>query len=103
MCKDREMTKDVLQLLFAELWEKRHQLNEIEHWNAYLRKAFYRKMLEELKRNLKTNSLSDTFDEPAVPSFEDLMIDLQNQIEQQRQLHDALENLSEQQRKKERA
>lgn len=99
MCKDREMAKDVIQLLFADLWEKRNQLNEIEHWNAYLRKSFYRKMLEELKLNSKTNSLSNTFKEPIVPSFEHLMIDLQNQIDRQRQLHDALENLPEQQRK----
>lgn len=99
MCKDREFTKDVIQLLFVDLWEKRNQLGKVEHWNAYLRKSFYRKMLAELKKRKQTFDIADQFAEPSVPSYENLLINLQSKIDQQRQLHDALENLPEQQRK----
>jgi len=99
MCKDRELTKDVIQLLFADLWEKRDRLGKVDHWNAYLRKSFYRKMLAELKKQKRNYDITDQFAEPSVPSYEELLINLQSQITQQRQLHDALENLPEQQRK----
>ena len=99
MCKDRDFTKDVIQALFLDLWEKQENIGKVEHWNAYLRKAFYRKMLNELKKEKASAEISNPLKNITIPSYEDLLIDLQGKIERQRQLHDALEDLPDQQRK----
>ena len=86
MSADAALTKDVIQSLFLELWEKRHQINAVMHWKAYLRKSFYRKMLLALKkRQLLPAELPDNILELSTPSYEQLLVNFQ--IEQSRQ-HD---------------
>ena len=99
MCKDRDFTKDVIQALFLDLWQKQENIGKVDHWNAYLRKAFYRKMLKELKKEKANAEISNPLKSSSVPSYEDLLVDLQAKIERQRELHDALEDLPDQQRK----
>lgn len=100
LCANKEMTKDVLQSFFLELWEKRNQLNKVEHWNAYLRKAFYRRILQELKKNrLLTEQLTESnSSKKSTPSYETLLINFQSDITRQNDLKKALDNLPIQQK-----
>ena len=99
MSGNRELSKDVIQSLFLELWENRHQMNDVTYWNAYLRKSIYRKMLHELKQKHLTNQnfdpekhlLSD-------PSYEDLLIQLQTEESTQKSILLAIQQLPDQER-----
>jgi RNA polymerase sigma factor (sigma-70 family) len=99
MCSNREMSKDVIQSLFLEIWENRHQMNEVTYWNAYLRKSLYRKMLLELKQKHTTNI---TFDHEkhhlSDPSYEDLLIQLHSEESTRQSVQSALQQLPDQER-----
>jgi len=99
LCANRELTKDVLQSFFLELWEKRDRLENVEHWNAYLRKAFYHRMLQELQKNrLPTEHLSDETPKISTPSYETLLINFQEKKSQRRDLQNAINELPDQQK-----
>lgn len=99
MCGNKEFTKDALQSFFLELWEKQDRLQNIEHWNAYLKKAFYRKMLVELKKNkLPTISISETTHQISTASYETLLINFQTEKVHQANLQNALAQLPDQQK-----
>ncbi len=99
MCGDKEFTKDALQSFFLEIWEKRENLQHVEHWNAYLKKAFYRKMLEEIKKNkLPTISISEITHQLSTASYETLLIKFQSEKIQQAKLQNALAQLPDQQK-----
>ena len=100
LCANRELTKDILQSFFLELWEKKERLQNVEHWNAYLRKAFYHRMLQELKKNrLPTEQLSEAAAAKiSTPAYETLLINFQTEAVQQLELNNALQQLPEQQK-----
>jgi len=99
MCGDKEFTKDALQNFFLEIWEKREKLQHVEYWNAYLKKSFYRKMLEEIKKNkYPTISLSETTHQISTASYETLLINFQSEKIQQANLQNALAQLPDQQK-----
>jgi len=96
----RELTKDCIQSLFLELWENRGRLSEVEHWNAYLKKSLYRKIASELKKPLvNTKELNSSFSKHSDPSYEELLINFQNNESKRKDLHAALNNLPEKERK----
>lgn len=102
MSKDRSLTKDLIQSLFMELWEKRTQLKQVEHWNAYLRKSLYRKMIAALQQQKKQLTFlnNPTPNTPLyTPSYENLLIESQIEITRHHQLQSALQQLPEQERK----
>lgn len=99
LCANRELTKDVLQSFFLELWEKRDRLNHVEHWNAYLRKAFYHRMLQEVQKNrLPTDHLSEQATKISTPSYETLLINFQQKKSQKQELENAMKELPDQQK-----
>jgi len=99
LCGDKELTKDLLQSFFLELWESRFQSQNIQYLEAYLRKAFHRKVVKTLQKNtthqvaLKNQTLS-----LSAPSYESLLINLQTEKKQQEQLEAAINNLPKQQK-----
>jgi len=100
MSRDKELTKDAIQTLFLELWEKKSNLGEVKYWNAYLRKSFYRKMLTELKKkNLLTRNALEENTAPSTPSYEELLIKFQNTLSQKKELQSALNELPTQEKK----
>lgn len=100
MSADRALTKDAIQTLFLELWEKRHQTNEVTHWNAYLRKSLYRKILVELKKKKSlTQDISDHNYSFFTPSYEELLIHSQTTQSQKDKLKSALKQLPLEERK----
>jgi RNA polymerase sigma factor (sigma-70 family) len=99
MSGDRDLSKDLIQTLFMELWENWHKIGEVTYWNAYLRKAFYRKMVLALKQNrLISGDISDKNMLAAAPSYEDLLIQFQSDEASRLTLQTALAQLPEQER-----
>lgn len=101
ICADKELTKDLLQSFFLELWETQFQSNSIKYLESYLKKAFYRKVVKELQKenNAQKKNRSYLLTKEN-PSYENLLINLDEQSAQKKeQLKEALGRLSEQQRK----
>lgn len=100
MCANGELVKDTIQSFFLYLWEKRFQIKEIENLDAYLKTAFRRKMQEVLKKQQKQNrQIQSVPIQESTPSYETLLIHLQQETEQQNQLKKVLDSLPSQQKK----
>jgi len=97
---DKELTKDVIQNLFIDIWEKRDRILKVYSWNAYLRKSLYRKMLHALKKN-KITQTNVTVDNLPIttPSYEDLLINMQSEEAQTSKLIKAINQLPEEEQK----
>lgn len=94
MCGDSALTKDVIQSLFMELWEKRYSLNAVMHWKAYLRKSYYRSMLAEMKsRQLLPADLSEEVLMLSTPSYEQLLIESETTAARKKEVENALNDL----------
>lgn len=91
---DRDLTKDMIQSLFLELWEKRPPLHSVTHWNAYLKKSLHRKIVQELKRKNRTiQNLDPTRPILTEPSYEQLLINFQTEADRKAKVQNALQNL----------
>lgn len=99
LCADKELTKDLLQSFFLELWESRFQSQNIQYLEAYLKKAFHRKVVKSIQKN-KDNEIKLKNQEYlySVPSYEDLLINSQTEKTQKKQLETAINNLPIQQK-----
>ncbi len=99
LCGDKELTKDLLQSFFLELWESRFQSQNIQYLEAYLKKAFHRKVVKTLQKNttqqVALKNQTTTF---SVPSYETLLINFQTEKKQKKQLESAINNLPIQQK-----
>lgn len=97
---DKELTKDLLQSFFLELWETRFQSKNIQYLEAYLKKSFHRKVIKELqkranyKKKIKENPIA-----LVSPSYEELLINFQKNKQQQKQLQNAIDGLPTEQKK----
>ena len=97
---DKEWTKDLLQSFFLELWEHRFQSKNIQYLEAYLKKAFHRKVVKALKK--KKSIQQRTFDQVQVaptPSYETLLINFQHTLNRRQALNKAIQQLPPQQNK----
>jgi RNA polymerase sigma factor (sigma-70 family) len=95
----REFTKDVIQSFFVEVWEKQVWEKEVEYMTAYLHKAFYRKVLAEMKKQRRRAEVSmEESIELKIPSYEALLIELQQNEALQQRLNQAISQLPDQQR-----
>ncbi|MEM9847568.1 MAG: sigma-70 family RNA polymerase sigma factor [Bacteroidota bacterium] len=100
MCANAELVKDTIQSFFLYLWEKRFQLQEIENLDAYLKTAFRRKMQDVLKNQQRQNrQIQSVPIQESTPSYETLLVHLQQVTEQQNKLKKVLADLPEQQKK----
>lgn len=92
--------KDVLQSFFLELWEKKIWESEIQHMPAYLRKAFYRKMVYEVKQHRKYIIQDiDTAKEPIIEAYETTLIEREEELDNHRQMQAAWDLLPDKQRR----
>jgi len=99
LCGDKELTKDSIQELFLELWQKRKQLSDIQNVKAYFKTSLRRKIIRKIKEQRKRNyqSLDDAIREIPVPSYEQLLIVAQDDLVEKSRLQKALKSLSPQQ------
>ena len=99
LCGNKELTKDLLQSFFLDLWESRFQSQNIQYLEAYLEKAFYRKVVKAIKKNKSIQlGLSDQEHFLSVPSYESLLINFQTEKTKKKQLETAINNLPTQQK-----
>jgi len=87
LSKDEDLTKDCIQQIFMELWDKRSKLPEVTQIKSYLLKYLKRKIFKELsskKKYIQDLTISEYLDEA---SYEDLLITKQ----QSHEIHDRLQ------------
>ncbi|MEM1323874.1 MAG: sigma-70 family RNA polymerase sigma factor [Bacteroidota bacterium] len=91
---DRDLTKDRIQSLFLELWEKRIPLDSVSHWQAYLKKSLHRRILKELQQKKRlTSDQKDALAALAEPSYEELLINAQTEAYRKQKVRNAMEEL----------
>jgi len=99
LCGDKELTKDILQSFFLELWESRFQSQNIQYLEAYLKKAFHRKMVKVLQKNKQTHEkIKNSIALTNSPSYEQLLVNFQTEDAQKKQLALAINELPTQQK-----
>jgi RNA polymerase sigma factor (sigma-70 family) len=97
---DKELTKDCIQELFLEIWNKRPSLEkEVRNVKSYLFTWLRRKISRELARILKEKTGQHTIEEfpIAQASYEELLIAFQQSEEKKEQLRAALKKLTKKQ------
>lgn len=95
-----DLTRDVIQEIFADLWEKKSTVADVVHIKAYLLKYLRRALLTKITAEKKSQGLNtneeNLFEVSISP--EDLLIKNQISKEQERKILDALAQLSPRQR-----
>ena len=99
LCGNKELTKDLLQSFFLDLWESRFQSQNIQYLEAYLKKAFHRKVVKAIQKNKSIEvGLNKQEYLLSVPSYETLLINFQTKNTQKEQLEIAINKLPAQQK-----
>jgi len=95
---DKEWTKDLLQSFFLDLWESRFQSKNIQYLEAYLKKAFHRKVVNAIQsQSTKLEKQKSVPINTITPSFETLLVNFQEHQELHNQLSEAVQQLPPQQ------
>lgn len=95
---DKEWTKDLLQSFYLDLWESRFQSQNIGYLQAYLKKAFYRKVVKAIQLKKKNSLLQKAYlTHTTVPSYETLLVNFQENQQLKKQLKRAIQQLPPQQ------
>jgi len=96
-----QLSEDCIQDIFAELWEKRNTIHQIQHTKAYLIKVFRRRLINKINEDQKylihkqpgqEMTFNITF------SFEASLIQNETSEAQRKNLQKALHNLTHRQR-----
>jgi RNA polymerase sigma factor (sigma-70 family) len=97
---DRELTKDCIQELFAEIWNTRSTLTQdVNNVRSYLFTWLRRKVSRELSRLAKSSVFNEATEEAEFiqSSYEELLIAFQQSDEKKEQLRVALAKLTKKQ------
>lgn len=100
ICQDKELSKDCVQELFVQLWEKRDNLNEVSKVRSYLLQSIWHILIKKLKKDNRNLSLDENkhYDVDVVFSQEYMLIQEQSQKEKKVLLDAAIQKLSKNQR-----
>jgi RNA polymerase sigma factor (sigma-70 family) len=94
---DDELVKDCVNQVFLNLWDKRERLPKVENVNAYVMTSLKRCMLDQLTYLNKTNiALNHLLAEEHTSelSYEQILINVQNDDELKHKLRIALQQLT---------
>jgi RNA polymerase sigma-70 factor (ECF subfamily) len=96
LCGNKELSKDCIQELFLELWKSRHSVNsevknELSYLMTWLRRILSRQMILLAKQNSHTLNPVHPVNEP---SYEELLINQQDDELKKKKLHSALLQLT---------
>jgi len=95
LCANRDLTKDALQEVFLIIWERKAKLGEIDNLPAYLKKITHRQIIKRYKADkVYQLEIDDKTLEIPVPSYEDLLLGLEQKEDQRNMLAGALDSLS---------
>jgi len=100
ICRDKELSKDCVQELFIQLWEKRDKLNKVSKVRSYLLQSIWHILIKELKKVNKNLPLDENehYDINIVFSTESILNKNQSIIDNKKALKAAIDNLSTRQR-----
>ena len=100
ICRDKELSKDCVQELFIQLWEKRDKLNKVSKVRSYLLQSIWHILIKELKKLNKNHSLDESshYEIDVVFSIEGILINNQSKEDKKVILDEAIQKLSKQQR-----
>ena len=100
ICQDKELSKDCVQELFVQLWEKRDNLNKVSKVRSYLLQSIWHILIKKLKKENKNLPLDENkhYDIDVVFSQEHILIQEQSQKNKKELLDAAIQKLSKQQR-----
>src|SRR6185437_7273203 len=100
LCADKELTKDSIQNIFLEIWNKRSTISpDVQNVRAYLFTWLRRKIslrLSEMKKENVVENQSSAFEQTELP-YEELLIAFQESEEQKEKLKRALNKLTKKQ------
>lgn len=98
-CGDKHWTKDLLQSFFLNLLENDFQAQKIQYLETYLKKSFYRKVVKAIKKeqSFQKRIKLHTYNKHT-PSYEDLLIHLEDDRAKRKNLQEALKLLPDQQK-----
>lgn len=99
-CFNRELVKDCIQELFANIWNRREALSEVDSVKYYLFKAFRNLLIKHINRDRKLFTDMHEGQEPqdSETSVEDYLVSLDYVKENERKITDALAKISNRQR-----
>lgn len=97
----RELVRDAITQVIIDLWNIRHRLPEVQNVRSYLMTTLRRKLMKEIKAEQKIRLQEDAVlnsNENAQMSYEDYLINVQKDALLRKQIHSALEKLTQRQR-----
>lgn len=93
VCKDKALAQDTFSDLMISLWDKRAQMNEVTNVKSYLMTALRRQLIADLKAQDKFMPVDEVQDEQ-VSSYEDILMNIQEQEAVKKHLQAAFSKLS---------
>lgn len=100
ICRDKELSKDCVQDLFVQLWEKKKNLNEVAKVRSYLIQSIWHILIKKLKKTNRSLSLDESshYESDVIFSREHILINNQSKEDKKVKLTAAIQNLSKHQR-----
>lgn len=100
ICHDKELSKDCVQELFVQLWEKKENLNKVSKVRSYLLQSIWHILIKELKKTNKNLTLNENshYEIDVVFSRESILITNQSKEDKKVILEAAIQKLSKHQR-----
>jgi RNA polymerase sigma-70 factor (ECF subfamily) len=98
-CQNKDLTKDCIQDIFTDLWDKRKVISSVQHIKTYLFKYFRRYIFNKIQQE-KKNSNIDDFDFSGLKiesSFESVLINEQISSEMKERVIRAFQKLPKRQ------
>ncbi len=97
---DSDLTKDCIQDMFSNLWNKRNTLTEVQYVKAYLFKYVSRLLNNQIQKNIKSKIKAKELLQHAelIFDFESNLISETSQFDKSKNLHEALTKLTKRQR-----
>ena len=91
---------DTIQDIFANLWENRNKLSNVEHVKAYIFRIFRNKLLKTSNKNIVHSLLTDDnkLEKEFVISYEDIIVEHETKTKISKIITTLLEDLTDKQR-----
>ena len=99
-CHDKDLTKDSIQEVFANVWASRSSLTKVKKVRSYLLQSLWNKLVRELKKSSRLSEIfyNQVYQSEQIFSFEHQLIDRENNNERLKKLDKSVSLLSKSQK-----